>query len=158
MKIEGGVGEYSKNFSLNERLLACVIYKAVSRIINTKELICRGVGELLLSGLMDALNLSDDMIKNAQLSKSVWDNMSKENKAQIFYSLIDLMDVVDIQLESAAFVNHIQSLGMTKEKYKDMMKWRLDFLLMDIGHEVSKELGSSVYCNIGERSVHIIDK
>ena len=115
MKIEGGVGEYSKNFSLNERLLACVIYKAVSRIINTKELIWRGVGELRLSGLMDALNLSDDMIKNAQLSKSVWDNMSKENKAQIFYSLIDLMDVVDIQLESAAFVNHIQSLGMTKE-------------------------------------------
>lgn len=157
MKIEGGVGEYSKDFSLNERLLACVIYKAVSRIINTKELIWRGVGELRLSGLMNALNLSDDMIKNAQLSKSVWDNMSKENKAQIFYSLIDLMDVVDIQLKSAAFVNHIQSLGMTKEKYKDMMKWRLGFLLMDIEHEVKNELGTSVYCNVDERSVLIID-
>ena len=135
-----------------------MIYKAVSRIINTKELIWRGVGELRLSGLMDALNLSDDMIKNAQLSKSVWDKMSKENKAQIFYSLIDLMDVVDIQLESPAFVNHIQSLGMTKEKYKDMMKWRLDFLLMDVTHEVREELGTSVFCNINDRSVLILDK
>lgn len=157
MKIEGGVGEYSKDFSLNERLLACVIYKAVSRIINTKERIWKGVGELRLSGLIDALNLSDDMIKNAQYSKSVWANMSKENKAQIFYSLIDLMDVVDIQLESAAFVNHIESLGMTKEKYKDMMKWRLEFLLMDIGHEVKNELGTFVSCSIDERIVLIID-
>ena len=84
MKIEGGVGEYSKNFSLNEKLLACVIYKDVGRIIKTKEQIWRGAGELRLSGLIDALHLSDDMMNNAQLSKSVWDNMSKENKSQIF--------------------------------------------------------------------------
>lgn len=157
MKNEGGVGEYSKNFSLNEKLLACVIYKDVGRIIKTKEQIWRGAGELRLSGLIDALHLSDDMMNNAQLSKSVWDNMSKENKSQIFYSLIDLMDVVDIQLESAAFVNHIDSLGMTKEKYKDMMKWRLDFLLMDVTHRIDSELGTFVSCNIEERRVLICD-
>ncbi len=83
--------------------------------------------------------------------------MSKENKSQIFYSLIDLMDVVDIQLESAAFVNHIDSLGMTKEKYKDMMKWRLDFLLMDVTHRIDSELGTFVSCNIEERRVLICD-
>lgn len=157
MKIEGGVGEYSKNFSLNERLLACVIYKDVGRIIKTKEQVWRGAGELRLSGLINALNLSDDMINNAQLSKSVWDNMSKENKAQIFYSLIDLMDVVVIQLESAAFINYIESLGATKEDYKDMMQWRLMFLISGVTHEIYKEFGTYVSCNVEERKVFIGD-
>ena len=157
MKIEGGVGEYSKNFSINEKLLACAIYKEVERIINTKELIWRGAGSLRVSGLISALHLSDDMMSNAQLSKGVWDNMSKENKAQIFYSLIDLMDVVNIQLESEAFVRHLATMGMTKEKYIDMMKWRLDFLIMDVTHKIDRELGTFVSCNIQERRVLICD-
>ena len=153
MKFEGGVWEYSKNFSLNEKLLACALYKAAERSINTRNLVWRGIGNIRISGLIQALNLSDDMISNAQVSKTVWENMSKENRAQIFYSLIDLKDLIDIQLESEAFVNHIARLGMTKEKFREMMEWRLDFLIMD----VEREIGTTVCYNIKERTVHIFD-
>ena len=100
MKLEGGVWEYSKNFSLNEKLLACALYKVAARSINTNNHMWRGLGNLRLSGLIEALNLSEDMIRDAQVSKVVWQSMSRENKAQIFYSLIDLIDVVDIHLKS----------------------------------------------------------
>jgi len=149
MKFEGGVWEYSKNFSINEKLLACALYKAALRSINTRNFVWKGIGDLRISGLIQALNLSDDMINNAQVSNTVWENMSEENRAQIFYSLIDLKDLIDIQLESEAFVKHIAGLGMTKEKFREMMEWRLDFLIMDVKHE----LDSFVLCDIKERKV-----
>lgn len=89
------------------------------------------------------------MIRDAQVSKAVWQSMSKENKTQIFYSLIDIMDVVDIQLKSEEFVKHITDLGITKVKYKDLMEWRLK----DIIRDVERELDTIVIYNIRERSV-----
>mgnify|MGYP003409381580 CR=1 FL=1 len=59
------------------------------------------------------------------------------------------MDVVDIQLKSEGFVKHITDLGITKEKYKDLMEWRLK----DIIRDVERELGTIVIYNIRERSV-----
>lgn len=149
MELEEGVWKYSKNFSLNEKLLACALYKVANRSINTDNCMWRGLGNLRISGLIKALNLSEDMIRDAQVSKAVWQSMSKENKTQIFYSLIDIMDVVDIQLKSEEFVKHITDLGITKEKYKDLMEWRLK----DIIRDVERELGTIVIYNIRERSV-----
>lgn len=149
MELEEGVWKYSKNFSLNEKLLACALYKVANRSINTDNRMWRGLGNLRISGLIKALNLSEDMIRDAQVSKAVWQSMPKENKTQIFYSLIDIMDVVDIQLKSEEFVKHITDLGITKEKYKDLMEWRLK----DIIRDVERELGTIVIYNIRERSV-----
>ena len=151
MKLEGGVWEYSKNFSLNEKLLACALYKVAERSINSRNMVWKGIGSLRISGLIDALHLSDEMICNAQVSKAVWQNMSKENKAQIFYSLIDLKELINFQLESEEFVKYISRIGMTKEKYREMMEWRLDFLIRDVAHEVG-----GVFCNIQERRVIVV--
>lgn len=42
------------------------------------------------------------------------------------------MDVVDIQLKSEEFVKHITDLGITKEKYKDLMEWRLKDIIRNV--------------------------
>lgn len=152
MKLEGGVWEYSKNFSLNEKLLACALYKVAARSINTNNHMWRGLGNLRLSGLIEALNLSEDMIRDAQVSKVVWQSMSRENKAQIFYSLIDLIDVVDIHLKSEELVSHISSLGITKESFKNVMVMKLD----DIIRDVIREVDAIVMYDIKKRSVHCL--
>ena len=152
MELEGGVWEYSKNFSLNEKLLACALYKVAARSINTNNPMWRGLGNLRLSGLIEALNLSEDMIHDAQVSKTVWQRMSRENKAQIFYSLIDLIDIVDIHLKSEELVNHISGLGLTKESFKNVMSMKLDNIIRD----VIKELDAIVMYDIKKRSVHCL--
>lgn len=152
MELEGGVWEYSKNFSLNEKLLACALYKVAARSINTNNHMWRGLGNLRLSGLIEALNLSEDMIRDAQVSKVVWQSMSRENKAQIFYSLIDLIDVVDIHLKSEELVSHISSLGITKESFKNVMVMKLD----DIIRDVIREVDAIVMYDIKKRSVHCL--
>ncbi len=152
MELEGGVWEYSKNFSLNEKLLACALYKVAARSINTNHKMGRVLGNLRLSGLIEALNLSEDMIRDAQVSKVVWQSMSRENKAQIFYSLIDLIDVVDIHLKSEELVSHISSLGITKESFKNVMVMKLD----DIIRDVIREVDAIVMYDIKKRSVHCL--
>ena len=152
MELEGGVWEYSKNFSLNEKLLACSLYKVAARSINTNNHMWRDLGNLRLSGLIEALNLSEDMIRDAQVSKVVWQSMSRENKAQIFYSLIDLIDVVDIHLKSEELVSHISSLGITKESFKNVMVMKLD----DIIRDVIREVDAIVMYDIKKRSVHCL--
>lgn len=152
MELEEGVWEYSKNFSLNEKLLACALYKVAARSINANNHMWRGLGNLRLSGLIEALNLSEDMIRDAQVSKVVWQSMSRENKAQIFYSLIDLIDVVDIHLKSEELVSHISSLGITKESFKNVMVMKLD----DIIRDVIREVDAIVMYDIKKRSVHCL--
>lgn len=158
MRFEGGVWEYSKNFSLNERLLACAIYKIALNAINKRSNIWRSLSSLRMSGLMEALDLSEEMILNAQLSKGVWESMSNENKAQIFYSLIDLKDLVRMQLEEAneAFIRALDSMRMTKEKFADIMLYDLDMIMMSIEQEVRKQLGTFVSCDVKERRVLIL--
>ena len=78
--------------------------------------------------------------------------MSRENKAQIFYSLIDLIDIVDIHLKSEELVNHISGLGITKESFKNVMAMKLD----DIIRDVIRELDAIVMYDIKKRSVHCL--
>ena len=158
MRFEGGVWEYSKNFSLNERLLTCAIYKVAQAKVYARSPIWRALSSLRFSGLFEALDLSTEMIANAQLSKSVWENMSKENKKQIFYSLIDLKDLVRMQVEEAndAFVRELARMGMTKEKFADIMLYDLDMIMISIEQEVREQLGTFVSCNVKERSVLIL--
>ena len=126
-----GFFEYFKNFSLNEKLLACALYKEADIIFKNNP-VWRVNGNLRIAGLVEELNLNEDMRRNAQLSRGVWENMSKENKIQFINSFVDMMDIVTYRLEDVTFVQALANSGISKDGFFDMMAWRLGFLIDEV--------------------------
>lgn len=145
-----GFFDYFKNYSLNEKILACALYKEAD-ILFRNDPGWRVNGNLRISGLVEELNLSDDLMRNAQLSKGVWENMSEENKKQFVYSFIDMIDIVTHRLEDTAFVQAIATTGMSKERFYDMMVMRLEILIS----KVMRVIGENVTALVRYREVYL---
>ncbi len=143
-----GFFEYFKNFSLNEKLLACALYKEADIIFRNNP-VWRVNGNLRIAGLVEELNLNEDMRRNAQLARGVWENMSKENKTQFINSFVDMMDIVTYRLEDVNFVQALASSGISKDGFYDMMAWRLGFLI----DEVMSKIGVVVFVDVKNRKI-----
>lgn len=146
-----GFFDYYKNYSLNEKILACALYKEAV-IIFRDDPVWRVGGNLRISGLVEELNLSEDVMRNAQLSKGVWESMSEDNKKQFIYSFVDMMDIVTFQLEDAALAQALANKGVSKESFYNMMAENLGYLIDD----VMGKIGVNVLVNIKERRVILL--